>query len=122
MAAADRMTPEFLEFVILCIKENNTHAFYISGEWTDRREDVLDDDKYECQQCKKRGKYKRATMVHHVKHLKDHPELALSLFYIDEHGKLQRQLISLCNTCHEEEHPERRRSQKNKKPLTPERW
>lgn len=109
-------------FVRQCIADNNVHAFYTCWEWLRVRAEVLLADKYECQKCKARGKYKRATMVHHVKHLRDFPELALSKSYIDENGVEQRQLISLCNQCHEEEHPERKHSAEKIEPLTPERW
>ena len=96
-------------------------SFYESKEWRALRKEVLKADKYECQVCKAKGKYERATIVHHVKHLDEHPELALERYYMDEHGKKQRQLISVSKDCHENEcHPERLRH--TKKPLTKERW
>lgn len=50
----------------------------------------------------KKGKYSKAILVHHINHLKENPELALEIY--DKEGK--RNLISLCQSCHEEEHPE----------------
>lgn len=79
-------------------------------------------DHSECQKCKTRGKYAPAEIVHHVKHLRDRPDLALSIW--DPETK-ERQLISLCRACHELEHPERMRQPLQgaaAKPLTEERW
>lgn len=103
--------------------EINTDAealrFYKSSAWQRKRQEVLALDRYECQRCKARGKYNKATIVHHVKHLKDRPDLALSIYDGEE-----RQLVSLCKSCHEDEHPEAQMQNKNKfvKPLTDERW
>lgn len=91
--------------------------FYKSTLWKHKRAEVLRLDHYECQMCKSNGKYTRATTVHHVKHLKDRPDLALSLY----DGK-DRQLVSLCNECHNKVHPEKRKEYIKKEPLTPERW
>lgn len=96
------------------------HLFYTSPAWERLRAEVLRDDRYECQHCKARGLYARANTVHHVKPVRKYPELALSRYYIDDQGKLQRQLVSLCFACHEKEHEKERR--KTKEPLTPERW
>ena len=83
------------------------------------RQQVLALDKYECQVCKQRGKYTKATMVHHVNYVKKHPELALEIWY-EWGGRKQRNLLSLCHDCHEEVHGYRRPEEK--KPLTEERW
>lgn len=78
-------------------------------------------DNSECQKCKASGKYSPAEIVHHVKHLRDRPDLALSIYDPDTG---ERQLISLCRPCHELEHPERMRLAKGApaKPVTEERW
>lgn len=78
------------------IQQNNVHAFYISRQWERARLEVLAYDNHECQLCKEHGKYAKAVMVHHVGHLRARPDLALSLWYTDEHGQLRRQLLSLC--------------------------
>lgn len=49
------------------------------------------------------GQFKRAVMVHHIRHLKEVPELALT----------DSNLISLCDQCHEDVHPEKRRRKKS---------
>ncbi len=94
--------------------------FYHWAVWERLRAEVLRMDHYECQLCKKRGKYSKAAVVHHVKHLKDRPDLALSIW----DGE-QRQLISLCKACHEEQHPERVAKWQRKaagQPVTQECW
>ena len=104
------------------IGEDRLHEFYTSSAWLNLRDEVLAEYKNECQNCKRKGKYVKAVIVHHVKHLRDFPELALSKTYIGRDGKEQMQLKPVCRECHEYvEHPERLRWNK-KKPLTEERW
>lgn len=82
--------------------------FYLCGEWKQKRKNILERDHYECQRCRReKHEYKRATTVHHIKHLKEHPELAFE----------DSNLESLCNECHNEEHPE-----KFKKYIRPKKW
>jgi len=69
-------------------------ALYHTREWKQKRAEILKRDHYACQICRSKGKYTRADTVHHVKHLRDVPELALT------DGNLQ----SLCAACHEEVH------------------
>lgn len=100
------------------IQSGNEHDFYLWTEWKTIRRQVLRLDNWECQVCKSRHRHKRATIVHHVKHLKDRPDLALSIY--DNGG---RQLISVCKKCHEELHPEGQRQFTPKDPpITAERW
>lgn len=94
--------------------------FYSWKEWLQIRPDVLKLDQGECQSCKQRGRHRAARIVHHVKHLRDRPDLALSI-WDPETG--ERQLVSVCKRCHEELHPESRRPfQRLYAPLTEERW
>lgn len=74
-------------------------AFYHTTKWKHKRKEILKRDHNSCQMCRQKGKYSRATTVHHKKHLKDIPELALT----DDN------LISLCGECHEYMHPEKHR-------------
>jgi 5-methylcytosine-specific restriction endonuclease McrA len=100
------------------IQEGHEAAFYHWTEWEKLRLEVFRMDHYECQKCRSRGRYARAKVVHHVKHLRDRPDLALSIW----DGET-RQLVSLCKSCHEEEHPEAQRQYIPKAPpLTQERW
>ncbi len=104
------------------IDKHDLAPFYNSSTWRRLKGSVLADDKNECQKHKHvKHKYKRASTVHHVKHVKKFPALALSRYYMDENGEQHRQLISLCSDCHREEHPEEH-LHIYKEPLTPERW
>lgn len=102
------------------IQEGRKHLFYSWPEWLRLREEVLDLDHHECQRCKARGRYSRAVLVHHVKHLEERPDLALS---IRDPDTGERQLMSVCRQCHDELHPEALRKFSNRRrPLTAERW
>lgn len=119
------MTDKFLKWLIQLIASGDVHPFYVTPEWRALSADILRDDKNECQLCKAKGKYRRAVMVHHVKHVKSHPRLALSGFYIDQDGVKKRNLISVCRECHETVcHPERlaRRKRKQHGFANQERW
>lgn len=109
--------------IVTWIAAGNAHAFYVWSKWLTVREEVLRYDKHECQHCKARGRYKKAVLVHHVKHLKARPDLALSI-WDTQSGAQVRQLVSLCKQCHEAEHPERMCTKRGEKrvPLTIERW
>ena len=99
-----------------------TNPFYLSSAWQHKRKQILRRDHNECVICKSKGQHSRAVIVHHVKHLDEHPELALSDYYQDPDGTRHRQLISVCRFCHETVcHPERMPVRKSK-PLTKERW
>lgn len=119
----DRISPSRLEQLRALISTGNEASFYQWGAWGGPdgiRQAVLKLDRYECQLCKARGRYSRGTIVHHVKHLRDRPDLALSLYDPDTG---ERQLITVCKACHEAEHPESlRQTAAPKVPLTPERW
>lgn len=86
------------------VDENKTNNFYQMAEWKRMREQVLRYDHYECQLCKAKGRHRKGFIVHHVKHLKDRPDLALSMWDGED-----RQLITVCKQCHEELHPESQR-------------
>ena len=96
------------------------NQFYRRAAWRRVRDEVLRLDHYECQRCKAKGRYSRAVVVHHVKHLEDHPELALSVY-----DGNRRQLVSVCKRCHEELHPgriEKWRIVSAKPEITDEKW
>lgn len=99
------------------------NPFYDSPEWKRKRLEILERDHFECYHCRARGRYTRAVIVHHVKHLEDAPEFALSDTYVDGRGAVHRQLISVCRDCHETVcHPERLRRTVLPEPVTTERW
>lgn len=70
---------------------------YKSVKWKRKREAILKRDEYMCQRCKRYGRMVEATVVHHIKHADEYPELA----YVDEN------LVSLCDACHNKAHPEK---------------
>lgn len=117
------LAPQELEELRRLIADGKEHAFYDWGKWHRERAFVLRQDRYECQMCKARGRYRAAVLVHHVQHLKARPDLALQMWVVDENGELRRQLVSLCRACHELCHPERQRSRcRAPRFETPERW
>lgn len=71
--------------------------FYLSKAWKRKRKAILKRDGYVCRDCKRYGRRRDATTVHHIKHLDEHPELALT----------PSNLISLCSDCHNKAHPEK---------------
>lgn len=74
-------------------------SFYKSARWLEIRESVLKRDDYLCRNCKRYGKRRQATTVHHIKHLDKYPELAYD----------RNNLVSLCDDCHNKAHPEKAR-------------
>src|SRR6185312_13084596 len=82
--------------------------FYNSHTWRKLSAQIKKRDNYECQECKRNGKVtidmneysekakrkKIALVVHHIKELEHHPELAL-----DEDN-----LETVCVDCHNKEH------------------
>lgn len=118
------MSDTFLKWLTHLIASGDPHLFYVSAKWLRKREEILRQDRYECQLCKRRGRYRKADLVHHVNHVKDRPDLALSDEFIAEDGEKRRQLISVCRECHETVcHPERmKKSGSINKFTTPERW
>lgn len=71
--------------------------FYESARWKRKRAAILARDGYMCQRCKKYGRMRPATIVHHIKELEDFPELAW----------VNSNLESVCLACHNALHPEK---------------
>lgn len=75
-----------------------TEEFYHTDAWKKKRKYILKKrDKERCQLCKRYGRMVQATMVHHIKPLDEYPEL----------GLVNSNLISLCDSCHNKQHPEK---------------
>lgn len=83
--------------MIVSIRQGDVMRFYNSSKWRKLRLKIIEKYNYECQHCKREGKVGKAEFVHHIKHLKDYPELGLH----------EPNLIPLCFYHHELEHPER---------------
>lgn len=80
------------------------YKFYKTQEWLQLRQEILEDNHYECEKCREKGIYTRAKLVHHVNEVRHRPDLALSKTYRDDEGNEQKNLMALCQNCHEEEH------------------
>ena len=84
--------------------------FYHSKEWKRIRKAALMRDGGMCQDCMDRMrsgigvKPNRATMVHHIIPRSERPDLEL----------VMENLRSLCDSCHENQHPEKRSKKKRK--------
>ena len=92
--------------------------FYRSRSWRFIRRKVLEEFHFECQECKSRGRYTPATLVHHELPLEDYPEYALTPTLPDG----TQQLIPLCFDCHERIETERGNRLVPAEPLTREWW
>lgn len=99
---------ELLKAILL----GNVYKFYKSGEWIRKRKEILKRDKNECQVCKAKGKVHKGECVHHIKHLRKQPRLALT----------NSNLITLCYTCHNQKHPEKLNNKIKKHFINLERW
>lgn len=109
------------EQIINLIANGDTRDFYNDWYWRRLAKQIKKEQNNECQLCKARGKYKPVKVVHHVKHLKKHPELAYSRYYY-EGDKRYIQLLCVCNECHEMLHPNRFGQTVKKKFMNVERW
>lgn len=82
--------------------------FYDSGDWRRLAAEVKRRDNNECQECKRQGRVSIDTneysesakrkkiqlVVHHIKELEHHPELALEIDNLE----------TICVQCHNQEH------------------
>ena len=70
---------------------------YNNKRWRKKREYILHRDGFLCQECRKYGRNVEAKIVHHIKEVEDHPELAMT----------NSNLVSVCYSCHNKIHPEK---------------
>ena len=82
------------------LQTGQIEEFYNSKEWKKLKKEVLKEQKYECQYCKEKGKYSRATTVHHQFYVRYYPQLALSK--TNAEGK--QNLVAVCHKCHNDVH------------------
>ena len=106
------MTPILHSQLLSLVEQDNQKKFYKWKEWKVVRAYCLKRDHNECQICKRNGKQSRATTVHHVKHVIDNPLKALD----------SNNCESICNRCHNKEHPEKLGQHTKKKFWVDERW
>lgn len=88
------MTEEFYRWLLQLIREDKLVKFYQSAKWRRLREKAMRRDNYECQMCRRLGKYHKVENVHHVQEVKDRPDLALEI----------NNLMCLCIEHHNEVH------------------
>jgi 5-methylcytosine-specific restriction enzyme A len=74
-----------------------TNHFYSSKKWRAKRQVILKRDGYLCRECMKYGKHTEAKIVHHIQEVADAPELKMK----------NNNLVSLCCSCHNKQHPEK---------------
>lgn len=114
------MTPDKLTRLMALLSAGKENVWYNSGDWKAVKAAVRKIDHDDCLICKAMGRRRAAHIVHHVRHLRDRPDLALSIYDPDTGA---RQLISVCKDCHEMLHPEAQRQYRpHGKPVTEERW
>ena len=113
-----------MDLVYSKVLAGDVHAFYVTKEWKEKRQEVLLRDNYICQRCLgkwnqqgidpvKKIKLSSAKIVHHIKPMKDYFNKALD----------NDNLISLCFECHEKVEGRTNNKFKIKKePLTIEQW
>ena len=101
-------TNELVKWINELIEKNELAKFYMSKEFRYLKKEIMELDHFECQECKKKGIITKATTVHHVQFVRKHPELALSRYYTYK-GKQYRNLVSVCPSCHNKLHPEKRK-------------
>ena len=70
---------------------------YDQPRWKRKRAGILRRDGYACRYCKRFGRMREATEVHHIKPVDEFPELAFD----------DANLVSLCHACHNAQHPEK---------------
>lgn len=86
-------------------KDKEEQAFYNSKEWRIVRGFVINRDNGLCKLCLSKKRIRVADVVHHVIELKERRELGL------ETGNL----LSLCNSCHQEIHSKYNKGKVTKK-------
>lgn len=87
-------------------RDKEARSFYKSKAWAKCRVLALQRDNHLCQECFRNKKINNADLVHHIKELRDYPDLALDIDNLE----------SLCNSCHNKEHPDK--GKKEKKPVS----
>lgn len=99
---------ELVQWITTLIRRDKIVVFYKSAAWRHLRTETLEEQHNECQMCKANGSFEVATMVHHIKYVREYPQLALT----------KSNLMALCDECHYQIH----HTIKYKKQLNDEKW
>lgn len=110
------------KYIRRLIAEDKIELFYYSDDWKELRLEVLEELFFECQECLKKGIYTKADCVHHINEVRVRPDLALSKYYVDSKGQRQRNLVPLCNQCHNIVHDKLGEWQRKDRFMNEERW
>ena len=74
------------------------NPFYLTTRWKHKRQEILERDHFECQECKRDGKVTTINdsilEIDHIKELDKYPELAWD----------NENLQTLCRDCHNKKH------------------
>lgn len=97
---------ELSKWIKELMEKDELWRFYKSKEFRHLKKEIMEFDHNECRICKKKGIITKGTIVHHVQYVRTHPELALSKYYTYQ-GKEHRNLITVCETCHNQIHNNR---------------
>lgn len=120
----DGIKPAQLAKLKKLIEAGEAWRFYSWRAWRDPAEGirarVLKMDHYQCYFCHRPLNNGRMAIVHHVNHLEEAPDLALSIYTPSG----SRQLVTCCKACHELQHPEALQGSTGEpaEPVTAERW
>ena len=99
-----------IEIIKACIRDNDMHRFYGTYEWQQAARAARQQQHNECQRCRAKGLYAPCEVVHHIRSVKEFPELALDISNLE----------CLCRPCHEAEHE--RAAKEPKGFVNAERW
>lgn len=113
------------KYIKKLIEKDELWKFYKSREWKLLKKSILEENHYECKECRKRGIINRhdtdkkgnpvlISTVHHNFFVRDYPEFALSRTVMVA-GEEKVNLIPVCKACHNRLHPEKRRKMEAKK-------
>lgn len=87
--------PLTIQEIMRLYEQDKIIKFYKHPYWYKNiRLKALERDNHECQSCKRKGKYSKGRNVHHIKELRDRPDLAYNLDNLE----------TLCIRCHNDEH------------------
>lgn len=106
-------TPQELQEWIpqLCV-QHRINDFYNSHAWRHLRAEVLHEQHYECQVCRRKGLTTPADTVHHIKTVRQRPDLALT----------KSNCMAVCSACHWDIHHPNEHGRKEKDEWNDERW
>ncbi|MGW8050195.1 HNH endonuclease [Enterococcus dispar] len=94
------MDKQYYQWLVELIHEDRLKVFYDSAKWRHLRQRAMKRDHYECQMCKALGRHHKVENVHHIKEVKDRPDLALTLdnlicLCIDHHNEVHERYMTI---------------------------